>query len=512
MIRQLANRCIKPGFSGSAVIAAALMVGGCSGSSGGSESSSVPTSPRAESTLSGSAIKGVIRQGLVSVYLVEEENGAMVISDESIATAVRTDSNGQYELSISAALEDATLVVELNADSQTRMLCDVTDGCGDDSEGSPIDFGEEFSLSESFSLKGLVGGVNEGDTVSAHLSPLTHMMVARAESAVLGLTAENISAAQVYVEESFDLESGTLNLTPADITRLDNQSGLTQDQLEMAIVSAAFLGLVNSDDWESIDEVLDHVSARLSSGGELTSVNMGSVRDVALDDVFYEANEIAQALVTQHVGGAYSESLAAVQAQTQTSYEEVTESAEQTDPVQIVSQPAPQVVDEGDSAVFSVSAQGGGSLSFQWRLDGEALEGQTASTLSIPSVSLSDEGAYDVLVTNSVGSVTSLSALLEVNEEVVVVPPQPSSIALSWDIPSEREDGSDLALYEINGYTIKYGVASGNLTETVNIVGGGETEALIEDLEAGTYYFAIATVDSEGVQGSFSSEISQTVL
>lgn len=511
MIKHFANR-IKPGFTGSAIIAAALLVGGCSGGSGGSDASSVPTSPRAESTLSGSAIKGVIRQGLVSAYLVELRDGSMVRAENALSAPVRTDANGDYTLTVSAALENATLVVELNADDQTRMLCDVVEGCGDDADGNPVSFGEEFSLSQDFSMTGLVTGVNEGDTVNAYLSPLTHMMVARAESTVLGLTAGNILAAQSYIESSFDLASGTLSLAPVDITRLDEQQGLSENQLEMAVVAAAFLGLANSADWDSVDEVLDHVSDRLSSGAELTAVNMGSVRDVALDDVFYEANEIAEALVTLNSDTEYAESLAAVESQTQQSYESVTQAAEQVEPVQIVSQPAPVTIDEGGSAVFSVSAQGGGSLSFQWRLDGVALEGETASTLTVSSAELSDAGAYDVLVTNLLGSVVSLSALLEVNEVVAEAPSEAGSIALSWDIPTQREDGSDLSLFEINGYTIKYGLSSGNLTETVDVVGGGETEALIEGLEAGTYYFAIATVDSDGVEGSFSGEITQTVM
>ena len=515
MITKLSSQ-INHALHGSAFLAASLLMGGCSGGAGTSGESSVPTSPRAESTLSGSAIKGVIQQGLVSAYLVENQNGVMIKSETALNTPVRSNTAGAYQINVNSALEDATIVVEIAADAQTRMLCDVTSGCGLDASGNAISFGELFSLSSDFTLQGLVTGVDEGDVVSAHLSPLTHLMVAKASASAQGLTPASIDAAKSYVEDVLDLPAGSLDQTPVDITDLDSQSGVSQAQLEMGVVSAAFLSLVNSPDWDSVDEVLDHVADRLAAGGEMTTVNMGAVRDVALDDVFFEANEIAEDLSALNVGNDYAAGLANVANETQSSYENITTESEQVDPVQITSQPSSQVIDEGETVQFSVGAQGGGSLSFQWRVGGVAIEGANASTLTIQGAELADAGTYDVLVANSVGSVASLSALLQVNEVVVVEPEEPveqvASIALSWDIPNKREDGSDLELYEINGYVIKYGVTSGNLTESINVVGGGQTEALVEDLETGTYYFAIATVDSDGMQGEFSAEIQETVL
>lgn len=100
-----------------------------------------------------------------------------------------------------------------------------------------------------------------------------------------------------------------------------------------------------------------------------------------------------------------------------------------------------------------------------------------------------------------------------VEEEVVVeAPVELASIELSWSIPSSREDGSDLELYEIDGYVVSYGTDSENLNNTVDIIGYGETSVVIDELESGTYYFAIATIDSEGVQGAFSEAIETEIL
>ena len=175
-------------------------------------------------------------------------------------------------------------------------------------------------------------------------------------------------------------------------------------------------------------------------------------------------------------------------------------------PVVITSDPQSVVVNEGEQVQFSVAASGGGTISFQWRKDGENIAGATSSSLLVSSVELADGGTYDVIASNSVGSAASLTALLTINAETV------ASVELSWDIPLEREDGSALALYEINGYVISYGTTSGSLDALVTVTGYGETTALIEDLTPNTYYFAIATVDSDGQQGAFSAEIEQIIL
>ncbi len=500
----------KPASLIMAVATASLLLAGCSG--GGTEGqSSLPTSPRAESTLSGSAIKGVIRNGLVAAYPVENVNGVLERSATALSSSVRTNASGAYSLTVDGELNNQTLIVEVTADSQTQMMCDATDGCGDDSDSNPILFGQWFDLNEDFSLTGLVTGVDTGESVNAHLSPLTHMVVARASAALEGLSTENISAAMQYVESQFDLDAGSITLAPADITSLQSMAGLTKAQLESGIVSAAILSLVNTADWDSIDEVLDHLASKLASGGEIASVNLGALPEVALDDVFYNANEIAQDIIAQDPESEYTSSLASVADETQSSYDQVAQAPEEVAPVEIVSQPSAVEVDEGAQAQLSVVAQGGGSLVYQWRKNEVNISGANASTLTIGSAELADAGVYDVIVSNSVGSDVSLDALLQVNEVVIDVPVV-ATVALTWDTPTEREDGSALELYEINGYVIAYGTDSNNLSETVTVTGGGELDASIEDLSAGTYYFAIATVDSDGVRGEFSEQITQTVM
>jgi len=474
----------------------------CGGGGGTSESTSSVTQT---TMIQGSAVKGVIENGIVRAYLVEPQAGVMTKADQYIGDAVRTDALGAYQLTLPGDFNNQTMIIEMTADAQTRMTCDVVDGCGMDSDNVAINFGDKFGLNADFSLKGVVVSVDSGDTLSTHLSPLSHMAVAYASSGLSGLTVPNIEGAYAHIEAMMDLDDGALARAPADITNLGQYTSLTKSEIEMGVISAAFLSLVNTPDWESIDEVLTHVENQMSASGELSAVNMGSLRDVALDDLFFNANDIVDSIVQLEPESAHLDVLTVVSTETSDSYQAASELPQEVDPVQFVSHPQSTTVNEGEQVQFSVNANGGGTLVYQWRKDGEAISGATNASLTVSVAELSDIGAYDVIVSNSVGAVTSLTALLAVTEML-------ASVELTWDIPLEREDGSALELYEINGYVISYGTTSGNLDGSISVTGAAVTTALVEELAADTYYFAIATVDSDGVQGAYSSEISQIIM
>jgi len=83
-------------------------------------------------------------------------------------------------------------------------------------------------------------------------------------------------------------------------------------------------------------------------------------------------------------------------------------------PPEIRSQPASAAVVAGDAVAFTVGVYGSTPLQYQWRHNGTNLPGATNSTLSLPSVSTADAGAYDVRVVNSAGSALSAAAVLTV--------------------------------------------------------------------------------------------------
>jgi hypothetical protein len=96
-------------------------------------------------------------------------------------------------------------------------------------------------------------------------------------------------------------------------------------------------------------------------------------------------------------------------------------------PPTITTHPSSYVVNTGTPVTFTVVAGGGTPVSYQWRKGGQNLAGATASSYTIASAQTGDAGSYDVVVTNSVGSVTSNSATLTIQVPPVITQ-QPVSL------------------------------------------------------------------------------------
>ena len=99
----------------------------------------------------------------------------------------------------------------------------------------------------------------------------------------------------------------------------------------------------------------------------------------------------------------------------------------------IATQPAAQSVTAGQAATLTVSATGGGTLAYQWRRDGIPIAGATAATFAITATAVTGAGSYDVVVTNSAGSVMSAKAFLSVDSAsgAPAIVAQPASQAVA---------------------------------------------------------------------------------
>ncbi len=77
-----------------------------------------------------------------------------------------------------------------------------------------------------------------------------------------------------------------------------------------------------------------------------------------------------------------------------------------------------------NNARFAVSASGTGPLSYQWRFNGAAIPGATASSLTVSNVAAVNDGLYDVTIADSIGSFRSDTVRLTVLvNPVIVIPP-----------------------------------------------------------------------------------------
>jgi hypothetical protein len=115
-------------------------------------------------------------------------------------------------------------------------------------------------------------------------------------------------------------------------------------------------------------------------------------------------------------------------------------------PVATAPLPATQTLLVGNNAALTVNAIGAGPLSYQWRHYGTNLPGRTSQVLRFSPALPSDAGPYDVVVSNSGGSVTSAApaAVISVINPAVFVRGQ-------WDFNSSNlvaTYGSDLQYFD----------------------------------------------------------------
>jgi hypothetical protein len=157
-----------------------------------------------------------------------------------------------------------------------------------------------------------------------------------------------------------------------------------------------------------------------------------------------------------------------------------------------VSQPASITVSLGQTATFSVTATGTGTLTYQWYMNGTAISGATSSSYTTPATVASNNGAvFSVTVSNSVGSAKSGPATLTVL--------MPSGIAKSI-VPSSATPpyNSSVMLFPTfsNAKTAvigSHGVGSSDITATA-VSGASYATPL---LTAATTY-TLTVTDSKG--------------
>ena len=82
----------------------------------------------------------------------------------------------------------------------------------------------------------------------------------------------------------------------------------------------------------------------------------------------------------------------------------------------IAAQPVNQSVTAGQSATFTVFANGTAPFAYQWQENGVSIGGATSSSYTTPATTTSNSGSiFKVVVTNSAGTATSNAATLTVN-------------------------------------------------------------------------------------------------
>ncbi len=99
-------------------------------------------------------------------------------------------------------------------------------------------------------------------------------------------------------------------------------------------------------------------------------------------------------------------------------------------PPTIISQPANQTANYGDTVTLQVTVSGSPALHYQWNCNTAPLSGATNATLTLSNVTFAQAGAYTVAVTNSAGGVLSQVAQLMVVPVLPSIVSQPQSLTV----------------------------------------------------------------------------------
>jgi len=109
--------------------------------------------------------------------------------------------------------------------------------------------------------------------------------------------------------------------------------------------------------------------------------------------------------------------------------------------------------------------------------------------------SAADVASYSgIKITVSDGKASAVLTIARLD----VVESSQGAATLNWVPPTVNADGTPLT--DLAGYTIRYGTNPGTLDQVIEIKNPGITSYVVESLAPATWYFAISSVNSEGVE------------
>lgn len=154
----------------------------------------------------------------------------------------------------------------------------------------------------------------------------------------------------------------------------------------------------------------------------------------------------------------------------------------------ITTQPGALKVAVGGNINLNVVATGDGTLNYQWQKNGVNIPGApNANALTLPANATTDSGTYRCIISNTVGTATSLGAVVAVqNAPIVTTDPT--------NVTTVEDEASELTVVATGTATLKYqwqkqeDLGGGNL-QFVNIT--GKTAAKLS--------FAKTAIDNQGI-------------
>jgi hypothetical protein len=129
-----------------------------------------------------------------------------------------------------------------------------------------------------------------------------------------------------------------------------------------------------------------------------------------------------------------------------------------------------------------------------------------AATTSVPNIA---PATSTTTVSSTAGSTGTTTVASSNKISTNPVSTGSGSATLDWMPPTENTDGTVLA--NLAGYTVYYGTSPSNLTQSVKITNPGLASYTMSNLPSGTWYFAVTSYSSAGIESTRSGVVSATI-
>lgn len=175
----------------------------------------------------------------------------------------------------------------------------------------------------------------------------------------------------------------------------------------------------------------------------------------------------------------------------------------------ITSQPTSQTLTVGQTATFSVTATGTGSLTYQWTKNGSQIGGATSSSYTTPATTTADNGAlFSVAVGDTFGAITSNTATLTVQAiSCSAVPSAPGTLTASASASSQVNltwGASTAASGCVVSYNLYRSISAGFTPSSSNQIAttSGTTYSDTSAAPTTTYYYVVEASDAAGASAA----------
>lgn len=409
-----------------------LALGGCSGTSGDDESRGQNNELEEEDTverisLTGLAVKGLVRNARVRFYLVEDER----FSEEAFAET-STDEEGSYLLSaLSEEAYEGPVLVRTEWQAGATVRCDSSTGC-DGPDGNPVAFGTDYALPQDFVMSAVIPYVDSQQTgdqlTTGHITSLTHIAARYLE----GLTEIDRSVAasgnnRVRLLFGLDDDVDLTNTRPVDVTRDEDLADAGDDSILYGLLTAALANIADAENEDIADTLDDFADEFVRNNGQLLWNNKDATRvnDISVLDILNEAERIATA---ENIAGDAVTDLE--------DYQDDVEDKPQT--VSDINPPVitvgdDQSVNAGDRVELNVITENAvaSAVSVQWRqTEGSSLTLENSSTAAASFTAPEEGGLFEfrVVVTITASGLTAVERV-----KVFVKPIAGNGTALAGD-------------------------------------------------------------------------------